>query len=76
MVRASSLGIVKRPLRIRHVAMGFGLLVVAAWVIAHLALLALGAGLAISGRRKAILDTAREIVTAHARTLGGGGASR
>lgn len=80
MVRASSLGIVKRPLRIRHVAIGFGLLVVAAWVSAHLVLLVLGAGLAIgyligriSGRRKAVLDTAKEIVTAHARTLGEGG---
>ncbi len=42
---------------------------VAAWVFAHLALLALGGGLVIgylvgrsSGRRKAVLDTAREIL--------------
>lgn len=68
---------------VRHVAMGLGLLVVAAWVSAHLALLILGAGLMIgyglgriSGRRRAALDAAKEIVTAHARTLGDAGASR
>ena len=70
-------------MNLRHIAMGLGLLVVAAWVSTHLALLALVGGLAIgflvgrsSGRRKAILDTAREVVVAHARTLGEGGSSR
>ena len=67
--------------KVRHVAMGLGLLVVAAWTSAHLVLLALVLGLLIgylvgrsSGRRKAVLDTAREIVIAHAPTLGSGGA--
>jgi len=67
----------------RRVAMGLGLLVVAAWVSAHLVLLALGVGLVIgyligrgSGRRRAVLDTAQEVVISHARTLGEGGASR
>lgn len=66
-------------MKIRHVAIGLGLLVVVAWVSAHLVLLALVLGLAIgyltgrvSGRRKAVLDTAREMVTTRARTLGEG----
>jgi ABC-type nitrate/sulfonate/bicarbonate transport system permease component len=67
-------------MKVSHAAIGFGLLVVAAWVSAHLVLLGLVLGLAIgyligrvSGRRKAVLDTAREIVLSHARTLGEGG---
>jgi membrane protein DedA with SNARE-associated domain len=56
--------------------MGIGLLVVMAWFGAHLALLALALGLGIgyligrhSGRRRAVLDEAREIVGERARSL-------
>jgi hypothetical protein len=68
-------------MRILRVAMGIGLLVIVAWVSAHLVLLALALGLTIgypigrvSGGRRAVLDEAREIVTARARTLGSEGA--
>jgi hypothetical protein len=70
-------------MNLRHVAMVLGLFVVIAWVSAHLVLLAPALGLGVgyfvgraSGRRKAVLDAAQEIVISHARTLGEGGAWR
>jgi hypothetical protein len=60
--------------KLRHVAIGLGLLVVVAWLSAHLALLTLVGGLVIgylvgrsAGQRKAVLQAA------HARTLGSDG---
>jgi uncharacterized membrane-anchored protein YhcB (DUF1043 family) len=66
-------------MKLSRFTIGLGLLVVVGWLSAHLALIALLGGLAIgylvgrfSGRRKAVVEAAREIVSAHARTLGRG----
>lgn len=63
-------------MKLRHVAIGFGFLVALAWISTHLALIAFVGGVGVgylvgrsAGQRKAVLQAAREIVTAHARTL-------